>query len=218
MNAIYSANYDNSPVRFVLSGGELFVSKADLFAITTPCFIGPLRQSGQAFLELGLTLIADGKDNSGAILGQSEIGPAIHFHAAGNLLHSLSDLNEVEHEDIRESSLRISAVRGWYAEAASAAFVSFGISIEGMMSSVAQRLERLNPALPVIVTYGDGMYTAECDALHLVTEAKTQEELSEAVWELVPDMIECNQLPLDPASIRLRFEFSQNRTQMQRMM
>lgn len=63
---------------------------------------------------------------------------------------------------------------------------------------------------PVEVTYGYGMYTAVCDALHIVTESKTFEGLTHRVWEVVPDMIEANDLPLDVESIRLRFEVSQS--------
>lgn len=70
------------------------------------------------------------------------------------------------------------------------------------------------PAYPVTVTQGDGMYTAECEALSLVTEAKTFEELTERVWELVPDMIEANDLPINPDTLRLRFEVQQDAYQL----
>ena len=48
------------------------------------------------------------------------------------------------------------------------------------------------------------MFTAECDKLHLVTEADTFEALTERVWELAPDMIETNELGIDPHGTRLR--------------
>ncbi|WP_404419068.1 DUF1902 domain-containing protein [Marinospirillum sp.] len=70
------------------------------------------------------------------------------------------------------------------------------------------------PTYPVIVTQGDGMYTAECDALSLVTEARTFEELTERVWELAPDMIEANDLAMDPETLRLRFEVQQDAYQL----
>lgn len=63
----------------------------------------------------------------------------------------------------------------------------------------------------VEVTFGDGMYTAECEDLHLVTEAPTFEALTERVWELVPEMIEANHLALDADRMRLHFEFEQDR-------
>lgn len=64
--------------------------------------------------------------------------------------------------------------------------------------------------LTVTVTHGEGVYTAECDALHLVTEAKTFETLTARVWELAPDMIDANNLSFDPKSLLFNFEFSQS--------
>ena len=65
---------------------------------------------------------------------------------------------------------------------------------------------------PVVVnvTYADGMFTAECAALHLVTEADTFEALTERVWELAPDMIDANSLEISPDSLRLSFMFEQS--------
>lgn len=62
----------------------------------------------------------------------------------------------------------------------------------------------------VEVTQGDGMFTAECDALHLVTEASTFEALTERVWEIAPDMIEANNLEIELDSLRLSFKFAQS--------
>ena len=59
------------------------------------------------------------------------------------------------------------------------------------------------------MTYGDGMYTAECEALHLVTEAESFERLTHRVWEIAPDMIEANGLDISAESLRLNFEFAQ---------
>lgn len=67
-----------------------------------------------------------------------------------------------------------------------------------------------NQPIDVEVTHGDGMFTAECDVLHLVTEADTFEALTERVWELAPDMIEANELGIDPDSLRLNFKFVQS--------
>ena len=55
-----------------------------------------------------------------------------------------------------------------------------------------------NQPIDVEVTHGDGMFTAECGALHLVTEANTFEALTERVWQLAPDMIEANELLIAP--------------------
>lgn len=209
MSRIFTASFGVIPVRFVLSGADLFVSKKDLYAAIMECFTPEIRRLGEKFLDGGLALLGDGEDSDGAILGDSEIGPALHFHAAGNLLSSLSDLTDVDSEALRESSKRVAKLTEWYGEAALNADIFFGRTPYDMLASVKSRLDRLNPPLPVVVSWGDGMYTAECDDLHLVTEAKTFEELTERVWELVPDMIECNELELDPGNVRLRFEVSQ---------
>lgn len=209
MSRIFTASFGPAPVRFTLHGGDLFVSKKDLYAVLMECFTPEIRRLGESFLDSGLTLLGDGQDSGGAILGNSEIGPALHFHAAGNLLSSLSDLTDVDSEALRESSFRVNALSTWYAVAVLQADKFFGRTAFDMIESVKNRLDRLNPAFSVVVTQCDGMYTAECDGLHLVTEAETFEELTERVWELVPDMIECNDLPYEPGDIRLRFEVSQ---------
>jgi hypothetical protein len=77
-----------------------------------------------------------------------------------------------------------------------------------MMNNVVRLHKR--HAYKVDVTQGDGMYTAECDALHLVTEAETFEALTARVWELVPDMIAANGLNIDVNSLRLQFNFTQS--------
>ena len=64
--------------------------------------------------------------------------------------------------------------------------------------------------LPVQVSFGDGMYTAECDNLQLVTEARTLDALRSRVLELVPDLIEANGLNLDPERVRLHFAFAED--------
>jgi hypothetical protein len=49
------------------------------------------------------------------------------------------------------------------------------------------------------------MWVAECDALHLVTEAETYEGLVRRVWEVMPDLIEVNGLSIAASDVRLRF-------------
>ncbi|MDR2154977.1 MAG: DUF1902 domain-containing protein [Burkholderiaceae bacterium] len=49
------------------------------------------------------------------------------------------------------------------------------------------------------------VWVAECDALHLVTEAETYEGLVNRVWEVMPDLVEVNGLSLAPTDVRLRF-------------
>lgn len=68
----------------------------------------------------------------------------------------------------------------------------------------------IKPVLLVHIMYSDGLYTAVCDDLHLVTEAETIDELRDIVWDLAADMIEANNLDIDPRSLRLIFEISQS--------
>lgn len=70
--------------------------------------------------------------------------------------------------------------------------------------------DRDDQTVVVDVTFADGMFTAECTALHLVTEAVTFEALTERVWELAPDMIDANNLDISPDSLRLSFMFEQS--------
>ena len=56
-------------------------------------------------------------------------------------------------------------------------------------------------------------FVAECDELHLVTEAPTFEGLTERVWEIAPDLLELNGIPVAPQNLRLRFELEQSPTE-----
>lgn len=71
------------------------------------------------------------------------------------------------------------------------------------------RTYRATAPLTVRVTFGDGMYTAQCQRLHLVTEAATLDELHKRVVELVPEMIEANNLKMDVRLVRLQFAFAE---------
>jgi hypothetical protein len=64
-------------------------------------------------------------------------------------------------------------------------------------------------AVKVIHDPEDGMWIAECDALHLVTEAPSFDALVARVQEVAPECIEANAFPFPLASLRLRFEFEQ---------
>jgi hypothetical protein len=50
-------------------------------------------------------------------------------------------------------------------------------------------------------------WVAQCDDLRLATEAETHDALIERVRSVVPDIIELNDMRIDPASVRLRFEY-----------
>lgn len=56
----------------------------------------------------------------------------------------------------------------------------------------------------VEVTHADGMWIAECDALGLVTEAKTYGELTARAWEIAPELAELNGFDIAPNPPELR--------------
>ncbi|MDR0781654.1 MAG: DUF1902 domain-containing protein [Pseudomonadales bacterium] len=49
------------------------------------------------------------------------------------------------------------------------------------------------------------MWVAECDALHLVTEAESFEALVARVWEIAPEIAQESGLNIPAAALRLRF-------------
>ncbi|EOL9123208.1 DUF1902 domain-containing protein [Enterobacter ludwigii] len=54
----------------------------------------------------------------------------------------------------------------------------------------------------------DNIWVAQCDALSLVTEAATYEELTERVWVIAPELYVMNGLGSNPAHISLSFSLS----------
>lgn len=57
----------------------------------------------------------------------------------------------------------------------------------------------------VTVTLNDGIWTAECDALGLVTEADSYEALTARALAIAPELAELN--GLGTGNIRLRFAY-----------
>lgn len=57
----------------------------------------------------------------------------------------------------------------------------------------------------VNVTVHEGIWTAECTCLGLVTEAESYEALVERAWEIAPELAELNAVGVDAAALRLRF-------------
>ena len=196
MENIFSTKFGNFSLRFVLKDMDVFVSRSDLFCILRNCSTPDLATHIELIAEKGLTMLGDSMDRSGAILAESTIGPTINFLAVGNLLSSLSELVDLDNDSLRETAFRIKTLRDWYCEILVKVDKHFGRDFMDLLNSAKNRLDRINPALPVHVTYSDGMYTAECDGLHLVTEAQTIDELQEVVWDLAPDMIEANNLDI----------------------
>lgn len=210
MENIFTTQFGNLSLRFVLKDKDVFVSKPDLFELLRSCSTDDLSDHIEQIAESSFAILGDTADKTGAIVAESTIGPVIHFHAAGNLLHVMSELIDVDNNSLRETAFRIRTFMDWYCEAISKADEYFGRGIMDLLNSVKNRLDRINPALPVHITYSDGIYTAECDDLHLVTEAETIDELQEVVWDLAPDMIEANNLNINPDDLRLSFEISQS--------
>ncbi len=64
-------------------------------------------------------------------------------------------------------------------------------------------LESLNSAFMVTVSVCDGIWTAECDALGLVTEAETYEGLTDRALQIAPELAELN--GFGTGAVRLRF-------------
>jgi len=62
-----------------------------------------------------------------------------------------------------------------------------------------------NPAFIVNVSVCDGIWTAECDALGLVTEADSYDALTDRAWEIAPELAELNAVGVEPENIRLLF-------------
>lgn len=56
----------------------------------------------------------------------------------------------------------------------------------------------------------ENVWVAECDALGLVTEAATYEELTERVWEVAPELYEMNGFGGNPSRISLSFNQEQS--------
>lgn len=73
---------------------------------------------------------------------------------------------------------------------------------------VIEREATMISDLAVSINYEDGYYIAECDDIHLVTESKSLEELHDFILELTPDLIELNEIDLDPKNILFNFNFS----------
>ncbi len=69
--------------------------------------------------------------------------------------------------------------------------------------------EKHNPPFIITVSVHDGIWTAECEALGLVTEAESYNELIERTWNIAPELVELNSINVDVDAIRLRFTHEQ---------
>jgi hypothetical protein len=73
----------------------------------------------------------------------------------------------------------------------------------------AQAHEIANKTFEVGVSVLDGIWTAECDQLGLVTEAECYDDLIARVWQIAPELAELNHLSVDAEHLRLRFSHEQ---------
>jgi hypothetical protein len=60
-------------------------------------------------------------------------------------------------------------------------------------------------AFDVEVTVHEGIWTAECDALGLATEADSYPALVARSWEIAPELAELNAVGISSEQLRLRF-------------
>ncbi|MDD5275001.1 MAG: DUF1902 domain-containing protein [Methylovulum sp.] len=65
-------------------------------------------------------------------------------------------------------------------------------------------------AFVVEVSVLDGIWTAECGPLGLVTEAESYDDLLERVWLIAPELAELNNVGVDAEHLRLRFSHEQS--------
>ncbi|VEH66651.1 Uncharacterised protein [Rodentibacter pneumotropicus] len=116
---------------------ELFVSKADLIAIFYDFFPVSYRTFVDEIINNGIpNIIGDKHDITSGIIGQSEVGAVIHFHAVGNLITSYSELTDVDSDVLRNAAYQVRTFSHWYIKALSKADEHFGRTIEDLFMSV----------------------------------------------------------------------------------
>lgn len=206
-HAVYSAAFGGIEIRFIHipEHRTVYVCREDLLAAVKSCLFGMNDSAADRLLREGLEFFADAEDKTGALIEVDTIGPALNAHAAGNFLHAMTELRDTANAALCESAFRVHALFLWYCEAFSQANRHFGFSLNEMLAMVAKRLDRLNPPFIVRVSVHNGLWTAECDALGLVTEADNYETLVERAWEIAPELAELNAVGVDAEKLRLRF-------------
>ncbi|WP_179109955.1 DUF1902 domain-containing protein [Rodentibacter ratti] len=222
MKSIFTAKFGQFPLRFILKNDELFVSKTDLTAIFYDFFPVSHRTFVEELINNGIpNIIGDKHDITSGIVGQSEIGAVIHFHAVGNLVTSYSELTDAESEVLRNAAFQVRTFSHWYIKALSQADEHFGRTLEDLLMSVKNRLDRINPPYLVEVMYDveDNVpsWIGTCDKLRLVTEGRTYEELQERVWEIAPEMHELQGYGKENDNIRISFIQTESHNEHQRL-
>lgn len=222
MKSIFTAQFGQFPLRFILKNDELFVSKSDLIAIFYDFFPDSHRAFVDEIIHKGIpNIIGDKYDVTVGIIGQSEIGAVIHFHAVGNLVTSYSQLTDVDNDVLRNAAYQVRTFSNWYIKALSQADKHFGRTLEDLLMSVKNRLDRINPPYLVEVMYdvenNTPSWIGTCDKLRLVTEGSSYEELQKRVWEIVPEMHELKGYGKETDNIRISFIQTESHHQHQRL-
>lgn len=209
MHKLYTAHFENNVARFVLTNEskDVFVSKKDisniLLSVCTPDF----KPIFSGFFDSIVRDFLDTYDKRGAVIEIDTIGPVVHFHAIGNILHILGDLHSVSQTSrFKENSFRFNTVSKWYLQASIEATNELDLSLQDFLISVKNRLDRYNPPFVVSVSHIDGIWIAENDDLGLVTEAKSYDDLTERVWEIAPALAELNELDVNAEDMRISFQ------------
>lgn len=205
MSKIFVANFDGSSVRFVNIGDDVFVSQNDFVCAVKKCLTDDMKHLAELIVSGGVKIIGDSQDNRSAILGDSIIGPAVHFHALGNFITSFVELSDVDNPSLRESCYRMNSLVQWYSCALSEADEHFGRDVADLLGSVKRRLDRIAPPYIVNIFHDKEVWVATCDDLGLVTEALDYESLTERVWEIAEDLLSENDIDQPLETLRLSF-------------
>ncbi len=202
--AVYRAKFGDVEIRYVALNHELYVSRSDLIEAVRACCTDYVKPVANRLVDKYMEMFADSYDSKCAKLSESSIGPVIHFHAAGNLLDTMSDFNYTDDNELIESGRRIRALFLWLADSSYNASSYFGMTILDTLGSVSNRLDRHSPPFVVRVIH-DGVWIGECDDLGLVTEANSYDELTNRVWEIAPELYAENGLGNSTDGMRIKF-------------
>lgn len=83
------------------------------------------------------------------------------------------------------------------------------ISVNEVISRLLANQQQDTPFIVNVCVY-EGVWTAECDTLGLVTEAESYEQLIKRALEIAPELAELNAINIKPEAIKLRFLYEQS--------
>lgn len=213
MHKIHTTKFGDKAVRFVLpnkSKKDVFVVKADISKILINACTFEFEPTFAQFFENILSDHLDSFDRRGAVVDIDQIGPVVHYHAIGNILQVLGDVHsDAVTQRFAENSYRFNTIFKWYISASIEATNALDVSLQDLMTSIRNRLDRYSPPFIVSVTHLNGMWIAENDDLGLVTEAMSYDGLTERVWEIAPELAELNGLGVDLEEMRISFQHTE---------